>query len=89
MRFSNAIPLSLLLSTAAAAPFPQDEPTSTDTSTAIPTAASTDIPTALDQLAQLSNFAVNTTQDAVEDASSKSKRDNTCTLSNLSIRREW
>ncbi|KAF2007260.1 Di-copper centre-containing protein [Amniculicola lignicola CBS 123094] len=80
MRFAIPIVLSLLAGTLSIA-LPQEL-----TTTAIPVAASSDVDEATDQLAQLSEFAKEQVNAVLEH--SKNKRGG-CTLSKLSIRKEW
>jgi len=85
MRFNSHVALGLLASTLSnAIPTPQDEPSAD----ALPTSASSDISEASDQLAQLLEFAQSITNATLEESSSKAKRGG-CTLSKLSVRREW
>ncbi|KAF2691729.1 Di-copper centre-containing protein [Lentithecium fluviatile CBS 122367] len=85
MLFTSQVALGLLAGTLAnAIPTPQDEATTTS----LPTAASTDVAEASEQLAQLAEYAQGLVNDTLEESSSKRKRGG-CTLSNLAVRREW
>ncbi|KAH7127011.1 hypothetical protein B0J11DRAFT_291635 [Dendryphion nanum] len=92
MHFSS-VALCLLAGTLShALPAPQDGPTATttvtDATSPLPTAASTDIAAATEQLEQLAQFAQDIANSTLEETSSKQKR-GSCTLSNLAVRREW
>jgi tyrosinase len=85
MRFNSHVALGLLASTLSnAIPTPQAD----SSSSALPTSASSDVSEADKQLAQLLEFAQQTTNSSLEESSSKAKR-GACTLRNLSVRREW
>lgn len=83
MRFNSHVALGLLAGTLTTAiPTPQDEP-----APPVPTAPSSDVNEASQQLAQLLEFAQSTVNATLE-SSSKAKR-GTCSLGNVSVRREW
>jgi tyrosinase len=87
MRLSSSLALTLLAGTLSnALPAPQDEPTSTLDQASLPTAASTDPSVASEQLDQLSKFAQQQVNAALEDNSSKR---GTCNTFNVAVRREW
>ncbi|KAF2806513.1 putative tyrosinase [Mytilinidion resinicola] len=95
MRVSILSALTLLfraLASAAPAPVPQEAVSTTTlpdgATTVLPVVASTNTSVASDQLDDLASFAADYTNSTFNEASSKQKRGG-CTLSNLSIRREW
>lgn len=84
MRFNSHVALGLLAGTLTTAiPTPQQE----DPSAPLPTAPSSDVNEATTQLEQLLEYAQSTVNSTLE-ANSKAKRGG-CTLSTLSVRREW
>jgi tyrosinase len=84
MRF-NSVALCLLAGALSnALPAPQEDPT--PTSTALPTAASSDIVAAADQLEQLAAHAQEVVEEELEAAA---KKRGTCNISNVAVRREW
>ena len=88
MRFDTPAALLLLATVTSAFPAPQDDPSPTVTSaatTTLPTAASTDVAVASDQLEDLAAFAQNITNSTLD---GNTKRGG-CGLWNLSIRKEW
>jgi hypothetical protein len=85
MRFTSHVALGLLASTLSnALPTPQDEPSADS----LPTSASSDVSEASKQLAELLAFAQSAANATLEENSSKAKRGG-CTLSNVSVRKEW
>jgi tyrosinase len=85
MRFNSHVALTLLASTLTnAVPTPQAEPSDDS----LPTSASSNVSEASEQLAQLLEFAQSAANASLEENSSKAKRGG-CTLSKLTVRREW
>jgi tyrosinase len=78
----RTLSLALLLTGALAMPSPQDASPSS-----LPTAASSSPDVAASQLDQLSQYAYNVSTEDV--SSSATKRSDTCSRSNLRIRRNW
>ncbi|KAK7189425.1 hypothetical protein DPSP01_001414 [Paraphaeosphaeria sporulosa] len=81
MRFTTSVALCLVAALSNAIPTPQTDGSAAD----LPTQASPDEAQALEQLAQLAEFAGQTTNETL---AANKKRDG-CSLGNLSIRREW
>ena len=96
MHLNAPLTITLLFgAVASAAPAPASQNGAAATTTlsgnataTLPTAASTDIAVASDQLDDLASFAAQQANSAVASTSSKNKR-GACTLSNLAIRKEW
>lgn len=96
MRFISSVAITLAAgSLSNALPAPQEEPTTTSTivstttvveTSALPTEASSDPAVAIDQLAQLAQFAQQQANSTLE--ANASKR-GTCNISNVAVRREW
>lgn len=88
MRFVSSVALTLAAGTLSnALPAPQ-EPTSTSTidPATLPTEASNDPSVAIDQVAQLVQFAQQQANSTLEDNASKR---GTCNIYNVAVRREW
>ncbi|KAF2708625.1 Di-copper centre-containing protein [Pleomassaria siparia CBS 279.74] len=97
MRFASHVVLCVVASTLSTAlPAPQEEPSPTVTladgaTTTLPTAASTDIAVAIDQLEQLANFAQDEVNASLEDTTTgkRMQKRGTCNRKTLAVRREW
>jgi tyrosinase len=81
MRLTTSMALCLVAALSNAIPTPQEDASAAN----LPTQASPDESQASDQLAQLAEFAGQTTNETLAE---NEKRDG-CSLGNLSIRREW
>ena len=94
MHINTHVALALLAGTLSnALPSPQ-EPVATTTladgaTTTLPAVPATDTAAAIDQLAQLANFAQDIANSTLEEAAASKKRAGGCYPWNLSIRREW
>jgi tyrosinase len=92
MRINGAAIICLLASSLVHAfPAPREKPALSsdfdEATVTLPSVASAETEVALDQLAELAKFASDVSQNALT-STSKQKR-GPCTLSKLSIRREW
>ncbi|KAF2440766.1 Di-copper centre-containing protein [Karstenula rhodostoma CBS 690.94] len=81
MRFTTSVALCLVAALSTAIPTPQKD----GSAATLPTQASSDEAQANEQLAQLAEFAGQTTNETL---AANEKRDG-CSLGNLSVRREW
>ncbi|KAF9735418.1 hypothetical protein PMIN06_002598 [Paraphaeosphaeria minitans] len=81
MRFTTSVALCLVAALSNAAPTPQTDGSAAD----LPTQASPDEAQAVEQIAQLAQFAGQTTNETL---AANTKRDG-CSLGNISVRREW
>jgi tyrosinase len=81
MRLTSSVALCLLAAVSNAIPTPQEDPSSAS----LPTEASSDETQAQDQLAQLAEFAAQSTNETL----SQNEKRGGCSLWNLSVRREW